>query len=215
MVSNDGDGDAVGVVVTDTLPPGVIGEDLDWTGTVTAGEQVEFIIAAEVTTDTAFYDATITNTAYLSHSSGSDSSEVAFTVESAPPEPVLDITKTVELANDPALLGDPITYTVVVANDGDGDAVGVVVTDTLPVGVIGEDLDWTGTVTAGEQVEFIIPAAVTTDTAFYGATITNTAYLSHSSSSDSVGVTFTVESEAVHYRIYLPVVLKVHGGAAR
>jgi len=36
---------------------------------------------------------------------------------------------------DPAMVGNPLTYTVMVANDGPTDATGVIVTDTLPADV--------------------------------------------------------------------------------
>ena len=103
----------------------------------------------------------------------------SFVIESAP-GPSLSISKTVETASTPVPLGDPVTYTIVVANNGGTDAVDVHVTDTLPSGVIGTDLDWTGAVTAGEQVEFVIPATVTDDVAFYDQTIENTGCAGHS-----------------------------------
>ena len=78
-------------------------------------------------------------------------------------------------ANDPALLGDAVTYTITVDNVGSEDALDVGVNDVLPDGVVGDDLDWTGVVSAGEQVEFTIEATVSTDVAFYGETVVNTA----------------------------------------
>jgi uncharacterized repeat protein (TIGR01451 family) len=105
----------------------------------------------------------------------------------------LTITKTVETTHTPVLLGDAITYTVVIANSGDVDATGVRVTDTLPVGVTGVDLDWTGTVTAADQVAFTVPALVTTSAAFYAQTITNTTYYTHTSGSGSDTASFTIE----------------------
>jgi len=105
----------------------------------------------------------------------------------------LTIAKTVETAHTPVLLGDAITYTVVIANSGDVDAAGVRVTDTLPAGVTGVDLDRTGTVAAADRVTFTIPAVVTTSVAFYGQTITNTAYYNHSSGSGADTASFTIQ----------------------
>ncbi|MEA3338658.1 MAG: hypothetical protein U9R15_01705 [Chloroflexota bacterium] len=116
----------------------------------------------------------------------------------------LTITKSVTPTADVAL-GGAVTYTIVVANSGNADATGVVVTDTLEPGVIGSDLNWTGVVTAGEQVEFTIAAVITTSTDFYGLVITNTAYFSHASSNGSDDAVFTIEDLN---RIYLPLVMR-------
>jgi uncharacterized repeat protein (TIGR01451 family) len=182
VVANHGNADATGVHVTDSLPTGVTGTDLDQTVTVTAGDQVEFTISAVVTTNISFYGQTITNTAHYIHTSRSGSDDAAFTIIGPP---ILSIVKTVETAHDPVHLGDPITYTVVVANTGADDAAGVHITDALPVGVVGSDLDATRTVTAGEQVELTIAGTVTDDISFYGATIVNTAYYDHATGSGS------------------------------
>jgi uncharacterized repeat protein (TIGR01451 family) len=123
--------------------------------------------------------------------------DFAFTLLGPPaPLPLLAITKTVETAHTPVLLGDAITYTVVMANSGSGDAAGVRVTDTLPVGVTGVDLDWTGTITNGDQVAFTIPALVTTSVAFYGQTVANTAHYTHTTGSGSDSASFTIERGA-------------------
>lgn len=111
-----------------------------------------------------------------------------------PPQP-LSIVKTVELSQVPVQLGDPITYTVVVANGGDEDALGVQVTDILPDGVIGDDLDWTGTVPAGEQVEFVLPVQVVTDPAYADQTILNTVSYSHTTGSGSASVSFRIAGD--------------------
>jgi uncharacterized repeat protein (TIGR01451 family) len=116
----------------------------------------------------------------------------------------LTIAKNVTPTADVAL-GGVVTYTIIVANSGSADATGVVITDTLEPGVIGSDLNWTGVVTAGEQVEFTITAVVTTSADFYGRTITNTAYFSHASGSGSDDAVFAIER---HYYIYLPLVMR-------
>jgi uncharacterized repeat protein (TIGR01451 family) len=103
----------------------------------------------------------------------------------------LVITKTVELANPAAPSpGDPITYTIVVANSG-GDAENVTVKDSLPVGVDGNSLDWTGTVSAGGTLTFTISASIAPN-AGHGMTITNTASFSHTTNSGSDTAAFTV-----------------------
>ncbi|MBN1953849.1 MAG: PKD domain-containing protein, partial [Anaerolineae bacterium] len=49
-------------------------------------------------------------------------------------QPELSITKTVAMPY--AMAGDPVTYTIGYANDGDGNAMGAVITDVLPMEVV-------------------------------------------------------------------------------
>lgn len=188
-VANRGDADAVGVHITDTLPAGVTGGDLDQTLTINAGEQAEFTIPATVVNDPAYYGATIVNIAYYDHASGSGSDDASFVVAA----PDLTIAKTVETPHDPVHPGDTVTYTVVVRNAGDANALGVHVTDVLPAGVTGTGLDETVTVSAnGGQQQFTYNATVSTDAAFYGVTVVNTAEYDHSTGSGSDTASFTI-----------------------
>ncbi len=117
-------------------------------------------------------------------------------------EASLAITKTVALTSDPVRRGDPITYTIVVANSGDATAAGVHITDTLPAHVDGPDLDTTATVTAGERVTYTLNATVAVDAPF-GTTITNTAYYSHTSGRGHSSAVFKVP-----WSVYLPIVTR-------
>jgi uncharacterized repeat protein (TIGR01451 family) len=47
----------------------------------------------------------------------------------------IDLSVNKSASPDPAIMGDPLTYTVGVANSGFGDATGVILTDTLPLSV--------------------------------------------------------------------------------
>ncbi len=60
----------------------------------------------------------------------------------------MDILKTVQY-NQPIHPGDPLTYTIVVANNGEGDAKGVVVMDTLPPYLNDPNLNQTSDIAAG------------------------------------------------------------------
>ena len=105
----------------------------------------------------------------------------------------LSITKTVE----PQTLlrpGDPVTFTIVISNSGSGNAGNVRVWDTLPVRLSGTDLDWSGTVTAGESIIFTLPAAVANN-AGYGATITNTAAFSYTFGNGSADAVIQTKPE--------------------
>jgi uncharacterized repeat protein (TIGR01451 family) len=116
---------------------------------------------------------------------------------------VLAITKTIELANDPARPGDPVTYTIVVANLSDATAAGVILTDTLPTYVVGVDLDTALTIAAGDRVTYTLPTTVAED-APHGVTITNTAYYSHTSGNGESSAAFSIPG----WFTYLPLVQK-------
>jgi uncharacterized repeat protein (TIGR01451 family) len=131
----------------------------------------------------------LTNTAYVSCAEKASSSHTITTTVSNPPD--LSITKTVAVSGtQPVQLGDPITYTIVVANSGTGDAPNTHITDTLPVGVIGSDLDTTVMVTSGTSLTFTIKAIVALN-APLGVTITNIAYYSqiYGNGQSSIGFT--------------------------
>jgi hypothetical protein len=87
-----GTADAVGAILTDTLPlsttfarwvdnqGGAIlhNNQIVWQGTVTAGQYISFTFVA---THTGRYDEQVTNAAVFSHSSGSGSAQTTFGVE--------------------------------------------------------------------------------------------------------------------------------------
>ncbi len=205
VVANGGSMDATGVRITDTLPTYVNGDDLDETVTVAADDSVTFTINATMAADAPLGE-TIANTAYYSHSSGAGQDSAAFTMATPP---MLSITKTVTLANDPAQPDDPLLYTIVVANSGGTDATGVRITDTLPTYVNGDDLDETVTIAAGNSVTFTINAIVTADAPF-AETITNIAYYAYSSNTGQDSVAFTIQppSQFPDSLIFLPLILK-------
>ena len=220
VVANNGDSAATGVVVTDELPLGLklggcMGDECtarlppsdhtllwEW-DVVPAGASHTIRFISTMTSSVAFFGQVITNTvAYTSANASSGAYDATFVVEAAPT--LLPITLTVESARIPVQLGDLVTYTVVVANRGDEDAANMVITDHLPLGMIGSDLLWTGTVTAHSQVRFILPAVLTTDTAYYGRTIVNTAHYSHTSDRGSDDARLIVWAP---YRIFLPIII--------
>ena len=120
--------------------------------------------------------------------------------------------KTASVAN--ALMGDTITYTVVISNSGNATA-SAMMTDTLPSGVtvigtlpagmvqVGNELRWSGTVAAGEEISLVY--AVQVDNGVVAVNLVNSAVIN-----DGLGNTFT-RTAAVAVgtpRIYLPVVFK-------
>jgi uncharacterized repeat protein (TIGR01451 family) len=202
VLSNNGTGDASMVMLTDTLPietdfarwlnqpigAAAASDRLTWAGAISIGQSITFTF---VVTHVGSYGEVVTNTAQFEHSSGSGSSSATFSV--MPAFPVLSIGKSVSTAHVPVKLGDPITYTLVVTNSGPGNAIGVVMTDVLPSGVSGSNLNQTINISASQRVSFTIAAVVTNNVAYYGKSITNTVVFSYSSGSGSASVAFTIE----------------------
>ncbi len=142
-VGNAGPANATGVVVTDTLPAGlsfVSGAGCSAVGPVvtctvgalasgsTAG--VSFIVNADAIgtwTDTASVSGGQPDLD-LSNNSKSESTTVQAVTD-------LEVSSKTDSA-DPVLHGDTFSYTIAVRNNGPSDATGVVVTDTLPAGLV-------------------------------------------------------------------------------
>lgn len=156
-VTNVGNEDATGIVVTDTLPTdltfvaasdggapagGAPGGTVTWTlpGVLPAGggdaSTVTFTVTATLaTTVPAGLDA-ITNTVVVQADGdtnpANDTDDATTTVDAAP---VLEVTKTDDTAGGLVAPGEQVVYTIRVANTGDQGATGVVITDTLPAEV--------------------------------------------------------------------------------
>ncbi|MBP8107211.1 MAG: ExeM/NucH family extracellular endonuclease [Caldilineaceae bacterium] len=120
------------------------------------------------------------------------------------PKSVLGISKSVALTNNPVKPGDAITYTLVISNSGDAVATDVRITDTLPVGVIGNNVGVTQTIAAGESYTLTITGTVAQDVTA-SSTITNHAYYSHTSGNGEASAGFVIRPL---YSIYLPMVFK-------
>lgn len=147
-VTNTGPSDATNVVLTDLLPAplqfSTAGSDDECTvgatdvmcdvGTVPAGESIALTIAATLPSGAA--PGTVTNTA---------------TVESDVEDPdgdnnsasvPVDVTQQADIsvlktpAAEGVLLGDTMTYTLLVANEGPSDATDVVLTESIPAGTV-------------------------------------------------------------------------------
>ena len=150
VVFNDGPGSAENVVVTDTLPSGVVfvsatpdqgscsesgGIVTCNLGTVANGSSVNIVLVVETTTDGGLTNSVSVTSDTPDPNPGNNGVSEDTTVEPPPPlEADLGVTKSD--ASDPVLAGDDVTYTVVVFNNGPNDAENVMVTDTLPSGVV-------------------------------------------------------------------------------
>jgi len=144
---NMGDGVATDVKIVDTLPEqleyvsaspspdSVSGQVLTWNFAFVAGNsEASITITVKVLAGTPD-DVVMTNTATLDSedANGNPLDQESDSVNVEVTAPIMSITKTADAAfYDP---GDTITYTITYKNDGDGEATGVVIKDTLPVGV--------------------------------------------------------------------------------
>ena len=150
-VSNDGDGTALNVHVTDVLPAGLawsVGAPSGNTtgvscsiaaGTLTCDDPSmaagdTFTVHISATTDAADC-GTVDNTASVT-TSNDGSGEASASVDVQCPD--IQVTKTPDEPDNDIPAGHPIEFTIVVENIGDGIARDVTLTDTLPAG-----FDWT------------------------------------------------------------------------
>jgi uncharacterized repeat protein (TIGR01451 family) len=239
-IANDGDTKATGVVITDRMPsaitfggyvsnpggtaqlPNPSDDTITWTYPVDSGAHYTFSFTATVTTNTTYYGAEVTNTvAFTSDNAGSGSAEATFAISTGPA--LLDLSKAVtpEIVD----LGDVVTYTISLANDGEAEVTGILLTDTLPSEVAFGDfimgtnvhpnyasgvITWSGNLPADLQpIAIVFTATVTTDTTYYGAEVVNPVeFTSDNAGIGSAEATFTIEGT----KIFLPLVARNHGG---
>lgn len=143
-ITNDGPSDAVGVVVTDTLPAGISFASASTTDCSPVGGDVvcnlgnltnEAVMTVKLMV-TPTVTGTLTNTAIVTSTtfdpaSSNNQTSVGTTVN---PKADLVIVKS-DNNLDPVIAGTSLTYTLVVTNNGPSPAANVVVTDTLPLSV--------------------------------------------------------------------------------
>jgi uncharacterized repeat protein (TIGR01451 family) len=220
-LSNSGGSLATGVVLTDVLPAGVDfgdwlhqgsailpppGRTVNWGPyTLQSGDSLTLSFTAIVTTNPAYYGATVDNTVQYAYSEGSGSASAPFTLAAAPS---LNIAKHVTPVAT-VLPGGAVTYTVVLSNSGGSPANNVALTDILPVGVdfgawvqqgaatlTGRTVTWgPNTLPSDGKVTLSFTSVVTTNPAYLGAVITNTAqYASTNAGSGNHAVGFTIAS---------------------
>jgi uncharacterized repeat protein (TIGR01451 family) len=191
-VTNDGPAGATGVVVEDRLPAGLTFVEADasqgtyaaGTGRWTVGALADGATATLDLTATIATAAPTTNTASVVASDqpdpdGADDEDTA----EIDADPRVDVSVTKEVTgDDPAHVGDEVTFAVTVANAGPSPATGVEVTDRLPAGLTfvaadddGYDPDtgvWpVGTLAPGADATLEVTARIDVPTA------TNTAVL--------------------------------------
>jgi len=203
-----------------TLDVTIVGE-----GHVTVDPAQATYVYGDVVTVTAEADAGWTFAGWSGDASGADGvttvTIMGDTVVTATfvPLPDLYVVKTVTPTTD-VDLGDVVTFTIELVNSGAGAATGIVLTDTLPAGVVfdafvtndgaaEEDagvISWTGVLAQGETLTITFTATVEEDEALYNTTITNTVeFTSANGGGGSDAASFTVKRL---YRVLLLMVMK-------
>lgn len=175
-VTNNGPSTATNVQVIDTLPAdvtfvsatggtvtGPVAPSTDVTidvGTLASGASTNVTITVDVLQAAG---ATITNTAIVQ----SDESTAGFdtdttnnsATETTATQGTIDLAITKADSVDPAIPGQPLTYTLVVTNNGPSDATGVTVTDNLPDGIqVTSATSTVGTVSVPASAQDTTPA---------------------------------------------------------
>lgn len=172
-VTNPGSCEATNVVVNDSIPVGVsmvssspAGNGTWSLGTLAPGQSSQIRIQATVSGGAR---GAINNTATVTADGGlSDQASCSINVTQA----ALAIEKT---CTPQVTKCDPISYTVIVRNTGDGPATNVRVVDTLPDGLVGSDGRNSREFNAGNLAPGEAKQATYTATAQRGGTFTNTA----------------------------------------
>ncbi len=217
VLENVGSSNATGVSIADPIPVntayisgtvsatgGASGHDpvndvITWTGTVSGSAQVT--VTFQVTVAQGLARGTIiTNTAYISDAV--QTFEVSVPVTTTGP----DLGGSYKTVNEPQPnTGDRITYTIVLSNSGEADAVGASLEDNLPSAVAyggggwassgslggGDPITWTGTVTHGQRVTITLPVTVT---AGPGNHFDNIVYIDDGTAGDQIERRVTVHT---------------------
>ncbi len=119
--------------------------------------------------------------------------------------PSVSLSKTLQLGNNnPIQPGDLLTYTITVVNNGDGNAIGVTISDTLPMYIDGSDVSETVNISAGTSLTITLNVTLSNSVPF-GEMITNTAFFSHTFGGGQDSSAFAV---AEGTRIYQPIIVK-------
>ncbi|WP_406110057.1 hypothetical protein [Kitasatospora purpeofusca] len=167
VVSNAGPAPAVNAAVRDALPSALSGftwtcasggtgsscgaasgtGNLDTTATIAASSSVTYTVTGIVPSATT---GTLSNTATVTRPAASTDPNCGPTCSSTVDTPGrlttgLSVTKTPD--KNPYVPGQPLTYTIVVRNDGPSDAIGTSVRDTLPAAI--RNFSWTCTAAGG------------------------------------------------------------------
>lgn len=206
-ITNAGPSDAAGVVVTDTLPAGVVfgsasggcahtgGVVTCTVGALASGASGSYTLSVTVNSDEAGPLSNIANVSALTPDSNTSNNSAA---EATTVIPIADLSIAKSVDNVTPSEGFTLTYIITATNIGPQNATGVVVSDTLPVGLTYSDYTaalgttynnvtgaWTiGALNHGTGVSLTLTATV--NAATVNTIITNTASISHADQLDPI-----------------------------
>lgn len=146
-VTNNGPSLATGVTLTDTLPSGVTYVSStasqgsapiysDDTVTVNLGDVAAGSNAKVTIVVMPNVDGTIINTAFVNANEDDNNTVNNTAIQSTTVNPATDLAVSKSAVPDSVYVGNNLTYTVIVLNNGPSLATGVIVTDKLPAGVV-------------------------------------------------------------------------------
>ncbi|MDY7079268.1 MAG: hypothetical protein SXV54_20325, partial [Chloroflexota bacterium] len=188
VLSNSGEADAIGAVMTDDLPSayyatyagdgsassgslggGGSGDSITWTGTITTSHQVTILLPVKVVAGPGNHFA---NTAHIDDGTGRI---IQRSVTVSTTKPILEAEKVASAGQ--VASGGRVTYTIAVTNSGNGWAWSARVTDTIQGGSYISSqvtassgalnasppptITWTGPLTPGFSVRITIPVTIT------------------------------------------------------
>jgi uncharacterized repeat protein (TIGR01451 family) len=194
-VTNDGEGALTDVTITDTVPEGltffsgVPGPTADTTwnlGTLEAGGSRTIMVAA--TADTAG-DYSLPVSVTSAEGATADAS-----VDTTIVAPDLAVTKTVSA--DSFLVGEEVTFTVEVTNNGDGPAFNAAVSDTLPAGLTLVSSDPEATVAEDGSLNWTVVQLDAGASTAFAITVTAADSGDHTNTVDVTVLDATVSAEA-------------------
>ncbi len=139
-VTNNGPSAASGVTVTDSLPSGFafvaaqaskgsLSGNIWAIGDLANGENATLMIMARVNSA-----GTYTNTATVSGNETDPAPGNNTSIITTEPDPQADLAVTKTVSNPTPVVGDSVTFTITVLNNGPSEATGVTVADALPSG---------------------------------------------------------------------------------
>ncbi|KAA5543790.1 DUF11 domain-containing protein [Roseiconus nitratireducens] len=143
-LTNDGPSTATGVILTDDVPTGLtfVSGTLDGQSATLSGSTVTFpeitLEDGETLTATLVFtvgidaDGTITNTASVTADDGETDTENNSDQAAITASPIADLTVTKTVDETAAQIGETLTYTITVTNDGVSTAIDSEAVDTLP-----------------------------------------------------------------------------------
>ncbi len=224
-VANNGPSDALNLVLTDTLPPGIVLNTATPSQGTCTGLTVVSCTTPSLTMGNSLTVTLVTTVAAPTR--GLKTNTVSVTSADIDPNPGQESTTITTMVNaqadlvltkldstDPVIAGTSFTYTLIITNNGPSDATNLLITDTLPAGIGVTAITPATPATCGQSgrvitclpitlapnTNFVTTIAVTTSPALIGV-ISNTATIQATEpdpnpGQESTTITTTINTQA-------------------